>query len=279
MPALRTSPGISHWDDVKSSRGERGHIAGTWQSLTGRASQTVGVKRIQVDPGMWATPLHLEGAEEEIFYVLGGSGVSVQSEGEDAEGYAVRPGDCIVHLALENAHTLSGGEEGVDVLAFGQRSYAGGVTWIPAGRRRVARRDLGARRRRGGPPLDARSGCRSARDRRALDASRQHRQRRGRRAGRAGYRDGRAAGSRPRTRGRVAAHRPPPCRSAARQAECTSALPLGRRGDLRRPRRRRPSAPLGGGGRGGTRREALAPSSLGRPEPAWPMPSVRATTA
>ncbi|CAN5126757.1 hypothetical protein BH09ACT13_BH09ACT13_15600 [soil metagenome] len=124
-------PGISHWDDVKSSRGERGHIAGTWQSLTGGASQTVGVKRIQVDHGMWATPLHLEGAEEEIFYVLGGSGVSVQSEGEDAEGYAVRPGDCIVHLALENAHTLKAGEEGIDVLAFGQRSYAGGVTWIP----------------------------------------------------------------------------------------------------------------------------------------------------
>lgn len=122
---------IAHWDDVKSTRGERGHIAGTWQNLTGRASQTVGVKRIRVDPGMWATPLHLEGAEEEIFYVLGGSGVSVQSEGEDAEGYAVRPGDCIVHLALENAHTLSGGEEGIDVLAFGQRSYAGGVTWIP----------------------------------------------------------------------------------------------------------------------------------------------------
>jgi uncharacterized cupin superfamily protein len=28
-----------------------------------------------VDPGKWSTPLHLEGAEEEIFYVLGGSGV------------------------------------------------------------------------------------------------------------------------------------------------------------------------------------------------------------
>ncbi len=65
---------ISHWDDVKTSRGERGHIAGTWQSLTGRDSRTIGVKRIQVDPGMWSTPLHLEGAEEEIFYVLGGIG-------------------------------------------------------------------------------------------------------------------------------------------------------------------------------------------------------------
>jgi uncharacterized cupin superfamily protein len=121
---------ISHWDDVRTWRGERGHIAGTWQSLTGRESRTVGVKRIRVDPGMWSTPLHLEGAEEEIFYVLAGSGVSVQSEGGDPLGHEVRLGDCLVHLALENAHTLQAGADGVDVLAFGQRAYAG-ATWLP----------------------------------------------------------------------------------------------------------------------------------------------------
>jgi len=124
---------ISHWDDARTWRGERGHIAGTWRSLTGRVSQTTGAKRIQVDPGMWSTPLHLEGGEEEIFYVLGGSGVSVQSEDpeEELSGYAVRPGDCIVHLALENAHTLRAGDDGLDVIAFGQRTHAYGVTWLP----------------------------------------------------------------------------------------------------------------------------------------------------
>jgi uncharacterized cupin superfamily protein len=123
---------ISHWDDARSWRRERGHIAGTWSSLTGRGSRAAGVKRIQIDPGMWSTPLHLEGAEEEIFYVLGGSGVSVQWEGEgDPLAYDVHQGDCIVHLALENAHTLQAGEEGLDVLAFGQRTYANGITWIP----------------------------------------------------------------------------------------------------------------------------------------------------
>jgi uncharacterized cupin superfamily protein len=122
---------MSHWDDVRSWRGERDHIGGTWQSLTGRESHTVGVKRIQVDPGKWSTPLHLEGAEEEIFFVLGGSGVSVQWEGSETLGYEVRAGDCIVHLALENAHTLRAGEDGLDVLAFGQRAYAGGVSWLP----------------------------------------------------------------------------------------------------------------------------------------------------
>ncbi len=122
---------ISHWDDRPTWRAERGHIAGTWQSLSGRDSRTVGVKRIQVDPGMWSTPLHLEGAEEEIFYVLGGSGTSVQWEGEETVGYAVREGDCIVHLPSENAHTLQAGEDGLDVLAYGQRIYPAGATWLP----------------------------------------------------------------------------------------------------------------------------------------------------
>jgi len=123
---------ISHWDDVRTWRGERGHIAGTWSSLTGRASRTVGLKRIQVDPGMWSTPLHLEGAEEEIFYVLGGSGVSVQWEGEgDPVGYAVGPADFLVHRALESCHTLQAGPDGLDVLAFGQRTLANGITWLP----------------------------------------------------------------------------------------------------------------------------------------------------
>ena len=123
---------ISHWDEARTWRGERGHIAGTWSSLTGRVSKTIGVKRIQVDAGKWSTPLHLEGAEEEIFYVLGGSGVSVQWEGgDDPVGYAVGEGDCIVHLALENAHTLHAGPEGLDVLAFGQRSLAAGISWLP----------------------------------------------------------------------------------------------------------------------------------------------------
>ena len=123
---------ISHWDEARTWRGERGHIAGTWTSLTGRSSRTVGAKRIQVDPDMWSTPLHLEGAEEEIFYVLGGSGVSVQWEGEgDPVGYEVKAGDCLVHVALDNAHTLRAGPDGLDVLAFGQRTFANGITWLP----------------------------------------------------------------------------------------------------------------------------------------------------
>jgi uncharacterized cupin superfamily protein len=128
---------IKHWDDVEPTRRERGHIAGTWRSLTGSDSITLGVRRITIEPGKWSTPLHLEGSEEEIFYVLDGSGVSVQWDGETTEGYEVGPGDCLVHLALEHAHTLQAGPDGLDVLAFGQRHYAAntllpnaGVSWL-----------------------------------------------------------------------------------------------------------------------------------------------------
>jgi uncharacterized cupin superfamily protein len=128
------SGGIAHWDEVESGRRERGHLAGTWRSLSGLQSVTVGVKRIAVDPGMWSTPLHLEGSEEEIFYVLGGSGISVQSvDGETIEAYEVARGDCLVHLALEHAHTLQAGDDGLDVLAFGQRHYAANTLLIRAG--------------------------------------------------------------------------------------------------------------------------------------------------
>jgi uncharacterized cupin superfamily protein len=130
---------ISHWDDVESVRREKGHIAATWQSLTGEDSLWIGVRRVRIEPDRWATPLHLEGSDEEIFYVLSGEGVSVQRDDSAAgdQAYAVGAGDCLVHRALEHAHTLGAGPAGLEVLAFGERSYAAntllpraGVSWL-----------------------------------------------------------------------------------------------------------------------------------------------------
>jgi len=128
---------ISHWDDVDAVHRGSGHLSGQWQSLTGEASEWVGAKRIRIDPGKWSTPLHLEGSEEEVFFVLGGSGVSLQADAAGEAAYAVRAGDCLVHLALEHAHTLQAGDDGLDVLAFGERHYAAntllpraGVSWL-----------------------------------------------------------------------------------------------------------------------------------------------------
>ena len=128
---------ISHWDDVDAVHRGSGHISGHWQALTGEASEWVGLKRIRIDPERWSTPLHLEGSEEEIFFVLDGSGVSVQGDGSAEAAYPVGAGDCLVHLALAHAHTLRAGPDGLDVLAFGERHYAAntllpraGVSWL-----------------------------------------------------------------------------------------------------------------------------------------------------
>ena len=125
---------VANWDDAEPYRRETGHLAGDWYDL-GRAAGcvSVGLKRIRVDPGKWSTPAHAEGAEEEIFFVLGGSGLSWQ----DGEAFEVGEGDVLVHLPEKQAHTLRAGTEGLDVLAYGQRKKQGntvlpraGVAWM-----------------------------------------------------------------------------------------------------------------------------------------------------
>jgi uncharacterized cupin superfamily protein len=127
---------IAHWDEVDAHGRHVGHLQGEWQDL-GRAagSLSVGVKRIRVPPGGWSTPAHIHGRGEEIFYVLAGAGLSWQG----GKTYPVGPGDAIVHVANGEPHTVYGGEEGIDVLAFGMRARdeaaylpRAGVHWLGA---------------------------------------------------------------------------------------------------------------------------------------------------
>lgn len=115
---------LAHWDEIESYRAELGHLSGTWTDLAAAAgARRLGVNRIRVDPGMWSTPAHVEAAEEEIFYVLGGGGHSWQQLGAegDVRMHEVREGDVIVHLAGRERHTLLSGPAGLDVVAFGNR--------------------------------------------------------------------------------------------------------------------------------------------------------------
>jgi uncharacterized cupin superfamily protein len=116
---------LLHWDEAKRERVEHGPLVATWTNL-GVHSKLVGLKRLEIDPGKRPTPPHAHGAEEEIFYVLGGSGLSWQ----DGETYEVRSGDCLVHRASWEAHTLLAGDGGLDVLAFGQRKWVE-LGWLP----------------------------------------------------------------------------------------------------------------------------------------------------
>ena len=172
---------ITHWDDVEPSRRERGHIAASWQSLTGANSVTTGVQRISIDPGGWATPLHLEGSEEEIFYVLSGSGVSFQWDGDSEEAFAVGAGRLPrPPRARARAHDRRRRRRSrrprLRAAAL-RREHA-----AAAGRRVLARVDLGARGSARGSSLDAGGRRRPAHLGGAVGAAGAHRQRRRRAA-------------------------------------------------------------------------------------------------
>lgn len=110
--------GLAHWGDIQAERVTKLPMNAVWRDLGEAAgSVSVGAQRIQIDPGDMPTPAHSHGGEEEIFYVLAGSGLSWQ----DATTYEVAAGDCLVHLAKGPAHTLRAGPDGLDVIAFGMR--------------------------------------------------------------------------------------------------------------------------------------------------------------
>jgi uncharacterized cupin superfamily protein len=115
---------LAHWDEVEQRRPDRRGLGGTWRNLGGAAgSVRVGLQRIDLAAGEVSTPAHVHGADEEIFFVLAGSGLSWQ----DGRTHEIRAGDCLVHRARAEAHTLRAGDGGLTVLAFGQRTPVGGA--------------------------------------------------------------------------------------------------------------------------------------------------------
>ncbi len=118
---------LVHVDDVDVSERSKGELQSRRQLLGEAAGATlIGVSRWQIVPGMRSTPAHVHADEEEIFYVLGGSGLSWQ----DGKTYAVGPGDCLTHRVNAEAHTLIAGDDGLDVLAFASGSETN-ITYLP----------------------------------------------------------------------------------------------------------------------------------------------------
>jgi uncharacterized cupin superfamily protein len=122
---------VIHWDEVESGHGEAGSISSHWTELgLAAGSMNVRLNRIRVEPGKRSTPLHVENDEEEIFFVLAGDGLAWQRRRDTEETFEVRAGDCLVHLAGEEAHTLVAGDDGLDVLAYGV-GPAPALTYFP----------------------------------------------------------------------------------------------------------------------------------------------------
>jgi uncharacterized cupin superfamily protein len=96
--------------------------------MLGRAAGTqgVGVNRVRVAPGKLPTPPHSHGASEEIYYVLGGSGLLWQDE----QVHEVRVRDCVIQRANELEHTFIAGADGLEFLVFGTR-HPTELGWLP----------------------------------------------------------------------------------------------------------------------------------------------------
>ena len=123
--------GIARWDELEPERADLDPLCFDRYDLGSTAgSVSVGLTRAIVAPGKQSSPLHVELDEEEIFYVLSGAGSSVWSDGDETEAYEVAGGDCIVHLVGEEAHALVAGPNGLDVLAFGERTNPT-LTYLP----------------------------------------------------------------------------------------------------------------------------------------------------
>jgi uncharacterized cupin superfamily protein len=106
----------AHWDDARSARFDVGPMGADWDFLGGAAGcDQIGLRRIRISPGKQSTPVHAHFGEEELFYVLHGSGVSWQESGV----HAIGEGDAVLHPHGGPAHTVVAGDDGIDVLAFG----------------------------------------------------------------------------------------------------------------------------------------------------------------
>jgi uncharacterized cupin superfamily protein len=122
--------GIAHWDDVEWHRRAKGEMDAEWQRLGDHAGTTgVGVNRVRVTPGRLPTPPHSHGASEELYYVLGGSGLVWQDEAV----HEVRPGDCVIQRAGSMEHTFVAGDEGLEYIVFGTR-HPTEIAWLPRSR-------------------------------------------------------------------------------------------------------------------------------------------------
>lgn len=118
---------LVHVDDIEAVVLDQGPLRATRRRLgTAAGAHGIGVSRWQLPPGGRSTPPHVHADEEELHYVLAGSGVSWQ----DGATYAVAAGDVLLHRCDAEAHTLIAGDDGLDVLMFAEGSRTS-LTYLP----------------------------------------------------------------------------------------------------------------------------------------------------
>jgi uncharacterized cupin superfamily protein len=118
---------VINLDDVRARDIRAGDIAFARRRLGSRAgTRAIGLSHYSVPAGARQMPVHSHGDEEEIFFVLGGEGLSWQA----GETCAVGSGDVVVHPPSRWPHTFLAGPEGLELLAFASGSETS-LTYLP----------------------------------------------------------------------------------------------------------------------------------------------------
>jgi uncharacterized cupin superfamily protein len=123
---------LCHWDEVERARRDVGDMRSWWRALGAAAGATaIGVQRVEIDPGARIGPVHVHGAEEEIFFVLAGGGMlelwptpgtaRLHPDFEYQE-HELRTGHVVARPAgTRIAHAIRAGQGGLTYLAYGTR--------------------------------------------------------------------------------------------------------------------------------------------------------------
>jgi uncharacterized cupin superfamily protein len=125
MPA--TPPSVINLDAIKLREVSEGDIRFARRRLGAAAgSRRIGASHYVVAPSVRQMPVHVHGDEEEIFYVLGGDGLSWQG----GAACSIIAGDAVVHVPQREPHTFLSGNGGLELLAFGSGSDTS-ITYLP----------------------------------------------------------------------------------------------------------------------------------------------------
>lgn len=118
-PTPERPPTIVALDEVPPSEVHRGKVQQKLRRIGDvLGSETTGMRHIRIAPGAHGTPHHCHGAEEELFVVLGGSGVVRLGD----ERFDVTRGSVVARPPGTGiAHSFVAGDAGLELLAWGTR--------------------------------------------------------------------------------------------------------------------------------------------------------------
>ena len=133
--------GISHWDAVQARAFAKGELRGSRRRLgPAMGAERAGLSRYEAAPGERPMPLHTHADEEEILFVVRGSGITTDGE----RSWAIAAGDTVAHPAGGPPHTYVAGDGSLDVLVGGAGPPDNLEIDIEVGERFVRRAVIGA---------------------------------------------------------------------------------------------------------------------------------------